>query len=116
MGSPAELGRQVLLEVQTSLGDDWSTLTDEQKNSIEETATMLMAKQFELAAETDPVKKKDIQEQILALESIVTDWKVWGAFAIEEAFWRGVQKVAAAIGTFLAAFADEAISRIVPGL
>ena len=116
MSSAAELGKQVLEEVKTSLGDDYDSLTKEQTDSIEETATMLMAKQIELATTDDATKKQELTAQIEALESIVQDWKVWGVLGVEDAFWKGVSKVAATIGTFLASFATEALSRIVPGL
>ncbi len=121
MSEATTLGMQVLHEVKTALGDDYALLTDEQRLSIRDTATMLMEKQVELKAALalptpDPEKVADLQSQIQAIESTVKDWKVWGAFAIEEAFWKGVQKVAAAIGSFLSAFATEAISRLVPGL
>ena len=116
MSSAIDLGLEVVNEVKLSLGDDYDTLTDEQKGSILETATLLMEKEIALATETDEAKKKGLKDQIQALESTVSNWKVWGELAIEDAFWKGVQKVAATIGSFLAAFATEAISRIVPGL
>lgn len=116
MSRASDLGKQVVDEVKLSLGDDYKSLTGEQKDSILETGTLLMKKELELAAETDEGKKLEIKDQIQALESTVTDWKVWGELAIEDAFWKGVQKVASTIGSFLAAFAGEAISRLVPGL
>lgn len=114
MRSASDLGKQVLDEVLTSLGDDANSLTPEQRTSIEETATMLLKKEIELSAETDVSKKQSIKDQIQAIESTVQDWKVWGEFALEDAFWKGVQKVAATIGSFLAAFALEVIGRIIP--
>ena len=104
------LGQDVLLSVRTSLGDDYDSLTDEQKQSIKDTAAKVVEMQLREAAGEDVVAKKQ------ALETTVRDWKVWGEFGIEAAFWKGVQEVAKAFGTFLGGFAAEAASRIVPGL
>ncbi len=114
MSNAAHLGLQVLADVKESLGEDYYKLTDEQRLSIRDTATMLISKQIELATTDDVTKKVELQAQIEAIESTVKDWKVWGAFAIEAAFWKGVQRAAAAVGTFLASFALEVIGRIIP--
>ena len=116
MSSAAELGRQVLADVQTSLGDDYETLSAAQKASIEQTATMLMGKQLELSTQPGAERTAELEAQIQALESTVQDWKVWGVLALEDAFWEGVKRAAETLGSFLAAFATEAIGRIVPGL
>ncbi len=116
MSDPAVLGLEVLNEVKTALGDDYKSLTDEQRLSIRETATMAMEKEIALKTETEPAKIADLKLQLEAIESTVTDWKVWGVLGVEEAFWKGVQKVAATIGSFLSAFALEALKRLVPGI
>ena len=109
MSNAEHLGLQVLQEVKDSLGDDYAKLTDRQRLSIRDTAIMMMEKELALATEDDVVKKQEIKEQIQALESIVKDWKVWGEMAIEDAFWKGVQKVAVTFGSFLGAAAKAII-------
>lgn len=104
------LGSDVLLAIRTSLGDDYETLTDEQKQSIKDTAAKAIELQLREASGEDVAEKKQ------AVESTVRDWKVWGEFGIEAAFWKGVQEVSKALGSFLGSFAVEAASRIVPGI
>lgn len=110
------LGRDVHAEVKTSLGADYATLTLEQMQSIETTGAKYIELQLRLKLTTDPAEIVAIKNKLQALESIVKDWKVWGAFAIEDAFWKGVQKVAATFGSFLGGLAGEAASRIIPGI
>ena len=115
MSDPKLRGLQVLADVKETLGEEvYNKLTDEQRLSIRDTATMLLEKQFELTTQPGESRSVELQAQIEALESTVKDWKVWGDFAIEAAFWKGIQRAAAAVGTFLATFALEVIGRIIP--
>ena len=104
------LGDDVVNEVKTTLGADYDSLTDEQKDAIKRTGAKLM--ELQLRARSG----EDVTEKLQAVESTVQDWKVWGAISASEAFYAGVQKVAKTLGTFLGGFAAEAAGRLVPGL
>jgi len=104
------LGNDIVSTIRESLGDDYENLTDEQKESIKWAASKTI--ELQLRAKSG----EDVTEKLQALESTVRDWKVWGEFGLEDAFWKGVQEVAKTFGSFLGGFAVEAASRIVPGL
>jgi len=109
-GQAKDLGLKVFYDVKNSLGDDWDGLTEDQKQSIAHVAEKIM--ELELRQKAG----EDVTAKLEAVSSTIQDWKVWGELAVEEAFWKGVQKVAETIGSFLAAFATEALKRIVPGV
>ena len=98
------LGKEVLAEVKASLGEDYASLTDEQKQSIEDTAAKLL--ELQLRSKSG----EDVEAQLQAVVSTIQDWKVWGEFATESAFWKGVQKVASALGSFLGGLAGPIIT------
>lgn len=104
------LGKDVVSEIRGSLKEDYESLTQEQKDSIKWAAS----KSFELQLREK--SGEDVSEKKQALESTVRDWRVWGEFGLEDAFWKGVQQVSKAVGSFLGGFAVEAASRIIPGL
>ena len=97
------LGEDIYSNVRSSLGDDWDALTGEQKDSIKETAQLYM--ELQLRSKTGD----DVAEKLQAVESTVKDWEVWGEFAVEKAFWEGIDKAASAFGTFLGAVARTAL-------
>ncbi len=110
------LGNDILEETKELLGRDWHSLSTPQRESIRETGAKYMEIQLRLRVCDDPKEEKELKEKQQALESTVADWKAWGEFAIEEAFWEGVKKVASIFGSFLGAFATEAAGRIIERL
>ena len=110
------LGQDIVASVKADLGEDYASLTDEQKQSIEDTGVRVVELGLRLKATSDPIEKAELEEKLQAVESTVKDWKVWGKIGAADAFWKGVQKVALTLGTFLGGLAGEAVSRLVPGL
>lgn len=96
-----KLGGDVVAEVKASLGEDYASLTDEQKASIARTGVALMELQLRAKA------GEDVALKLEAVESTVQDWKVWGEISADVAFWKGVQKVAQTFGSFLAGAAGK---------
>ena len=97
------LGRDLVGEVKTSIGEDYNSLTTEQTDSIQETAIFYYELQLRAKA------GEDVADKLQAVASTVQDWKVWGELGVEDAFWKGVQKVASIFGTFLGAAAKTII-------
>lgn len=99
-----ELGTDVVAEVKTVLGNDYETLTEDQKESIKRTANTYMALQLRLKvakAKGATGEVQDLEEKVQAVESTILDWKVWGELEADTAFWKGVEKVASTFGSFL---------------
>lgn len=101
------LAGEVIEEVQAALGDDYDSLTDEQKESIRWTAEKVL--ELRIRVKTGEV---GAEEKLEAVESTVQDWKVWGEIGADAAFWKGVQVVAETLGSFLAG----AGRGLIPGL
>lgn len=94
-------GKEILHDMQTSIGDDWSSLTDAQKQSIKRVAERAVEIPLRMKLTSDPAVKANLEAQLEATLSSVADWKTWGELALEDAFWKGVQKVASTLGSFL---------------
>jgi len=93
--------REILNNMKTSIGDDWSSLTAQQKESIARVALRTAELPLKIKIETDPIKKADLEAQLEATLSTVKDWKTWSELALEDAFWKGVKRVSESLGSFL---------------
>ena len=111
-----KLGGDVVTEVKGSLAADYEALTDEQKASIKTAGVKVMDLRLRLQVASDPIEIADLQAKLQAVESAVQDWKVWGEIGADVAFWKGVQVVAATLGSFLGGRVGEAANRLIPGL
>lgn len=94
-------GKEILHDMQVSIGDDWDSITDEQKESMARVAQRAVELPLRIKIETDPIKKADLEAQLEATLSTVKDWKTWSELALEDAFWAGVKRVAETLGSFL---------------
>lgn len=106
------LGKGIFNEMKSHIGERWDSITDEQKDTVKKVATGVV--EYRLKVKLDP---SDENKQLLeTYESAVKDWRAWGEMWAEDAFWKGVAKVGASLGSFLGALAGEALDRVVPGL
>ncbi len=94
-------GKEILNDMQTSIGDDWSSLTEKQMDSIARVAQRAVELPLKIKIASSLVDKTDLEAQLEATLSSVKDWKTWSELALEDAFWKGVQRVASTLGSFL---------------
>lgn len=108
---------EVLMEMRTALHDEWDRLSAELKQDI--TATAIRAGELTLREYSG----EDVTAQMAVVHATVRNFKVIGqlksavvAERVENAFWKGVSKVAESLGTFLRIFGQGALKGVLGGL
>lgn len=107
------LGKEILADMKGSIGDAWDSLTDEQVATVKKVA--IKVPEYRLRVKLDP-DNQDLKDKLETWESATLDWRAWGEMGAEDAFWKGVERVAGSLGSFLGALGGEALDRLVPGL
>lgn len=110
-------GDEVLLEVKTALYDEWDAIPATVKDDIAQAALRVGELTLrEFAGE-------DVTTQMALVHSTVRDFKTAGklksavvAARVENAFWKGVSKVAESLATFLRIFGQGALKGLLGGL
>lgn len=107
----------VLNEIEVALGDEWADVPAQTKDDIKLAALRVGQLALEERA------GKDVSAKMALLRSVVLDFKAAGKFKsavaaekAQQAFWKGVSKVAESIGTFLLTFAGGALKGLTGGV
>jgi hypothetical protein len=107
-----EYGDQAFSHIQIEMGDRWNLLTDAQKSSTERSMKRLVALDIKKRA------GEDVDEDLAFVKSTVNEIKLAAEIAVSDifwtAFWNGVDKALAALGTFLVSAGKSALG--LPGL
>lgn len=101
---------EIMQEVKGALAEEWASIDDQTKADMQNASTRMGELLFR------KMTGEDVDAQIALLRSTILDWKVGGLFQsavvaerAQKAFWRGVERVAETLSTFLFAVARGAI-------
>ena len=107
-----EFGDQAFSHIQIEMGDRWNLLTDGQKSATERSMKRLISLDIKKRA------GEDVDEDLKFVTATVNEIKLAMEIAASDifwtAFWDGVNKALAALGTFLVSAGKSALG--LPGL
>lgn len=94
---PEKAAIDVVNEIKESLGDAWTAMSEDEKESVARVARRYLKLKFDSHA------GKDVSKQLAVVTSTIKDWKVVGSISFHDAFMKGVKKAGEILASFLVA-------------